>query len=147
MPKKFTLDYVKNFCLTKNMKYCDDIYDNKDASHNFECLICGHKWETSFNPIHNRNQGCRNCAGNLPQKIEDVKKYCLSKYIEYLDPCYKHLKEYHNFKCLKCNKPWETQYQNIYNSNSGCPFCANNVKFDLDYVKSYCFNRNLIFED
>lgn len=38
-------------------------------------------------------------------------------------------------RCLICEYQWKAQPNHIKNDNSGCPKCANNLRYSIDYIK------------
>jgi len=58
---KLTTEHVIKICASKNIKFLDPKYKNIRTCHNFRCLICGHKWKTTFQCVQ-RMECCPKCS-------------------------------------------------------------------------------------
>jgi len=57
----FTIEFVRQYCLSLNIECMSDIYENKDKKLLFKCLKCHKEWSTTFGSIYNAQSGCPNC--------------------------------------------------------------------------------------
>ena len=136
---KLTLEYVKDFCLKRDILYLNDGYNNANEKHNFRCLKCSYEWKTTFSGIHNKKTGCRKCASRKNKDkrkldIKYIKDFCLKRDILYLNDYYNNSDERHNFRCLKCFNKWTTNFDSIHNNKkTGCPNCVDNLKSEKNF--------------
>ena len=110
MTKKYSFEYVKQYCLTYRIEFLKSEYINGKTRTAFKCLNCEDIWETDFATIHNKKSKCPKCAGVKRYTLEEIKNICLKHNIDFLDDYYNNTKEMHRLKCLKmnCDHEWIT---------------------------------------
>ena len=136
-----SLEYVISFCLKRNICYLDNYYNNNRESHNFECFICSHKWKNKFAHIHNREQGCRKCSGNLKYTIEEVKTFYKLKNIICKTNVYKNIETLLDLSCDICQYNWKASFSAAKHQNQGCPKCGGVARHTIEYVRQFFNNK------
>ena len=147
--RKYTLEYVKNYCIQNNFQYLDNYYNNPTENHNFLCKN-NHNFNVSFAKLmtyikENRN-GCMDCFHNSQRLSEDYIFNILKDKNLNLISKYKNCHEQHSVSCLLCNFKWETRITSIIHCDSGCPKCNQhlNEKLTGKFLKELLPNTNII---
>jgi len=120
-------DYlIKN---NRNIKRLNNFSKNCCEKMEWECLIDGYKWVTSFSKIFHMNHGCHKCAGNIPLSNDLIDKFLLEnkRQIKRIGD-YKNNKTKIEWQCLIDKKTWEAKpdaimMKNRTNKYTGCPEC------------------------
>jgi hypothetical protein len=145
---KKSYNYINKFnelLIERNIKLIGN-YTNFRENHDFECLKCGEKFNTTPKNIANIVLGCSSCSGRkfshtkylslLPNDIElvDGEKYIGSLF-------------YLKHKCKVCDYIWSAKPNYIIHHKCGCPNCSSSkgerqIKNWLDikgieYIKEY----------
>jgi predicted nucleic acid-binding Zn-ribbon protein len=135
MSKKITLDEAEDLLFEKHQKNIKLLeYSTMKETAKFECLICGHVWNSMAFNVLRTGQGCSECnkikmSLLFTKDIEEVKtkiKQIHGGNIIMLD--YKRVGEPANFECNICGHKWKTKPNNIINLNNGCPNCAKTIR-------------------
>jgi len=113
-----------------------------------QCEICGYIWEIKGSALINGKSGCRNCY-KLSKELsnEDFLQKLYSQRNDIIPlENYKPRGEKMKFRCLKCNKVFETTANGVLNGKIGCSNCnashgERNIQFILDkynikYIKN-----------
>jgi hypothetical protein len=116
--------------ITRHIK-CLDEYKGTQANHKFQCLKgeCGNVWETTYNNVVNRGNGCKKCAVRKTMTPFSEAQARLNKLVERDIVCldtYKGSQLKHHFQCLKeeCGHIWEAKYTAVVNRGDSCKACA-----------------------
>lgn len=85
-------------------------------------------------------------------QIQFVKEFLLSKNILLLDNEYTNNRTPLNLQCKCCNHIWQNRFNNIRNSNQGCPKCSiqklsDKLKLSIENVKIKCLRHNITVLD
>lgn len=146
--KKYTIEYVKNYCKKRNIEVLDYEYINASTKMNVKCLMCNYKWKTSFASIKNAKSGCPKCARKRTIKsvtkytIEFVKEYCKKRNIEVQNDEYVNSQTKMNLKCTICNNKWQNDFNHIKNRNQGCASCYGNIKKTIEDMQKLAKEKN-----
>jgi len=134
MPRKLTLEYVKDYIEGFGYVFLSKEYINIYAKLELQCDK-GHQYKVVWKDFQ---QGCRCsiCAGNKKKTIEEIKEYteklgykCLSK--EYVNNSTKLL--------LVCpqNHEFKMAWNNFHNQGQRCSTCSGKKKKTIEEVKQY----------
>lgn len=103
-----------------------------------KCLIDGYIWDVRPGDLLS-GYGCPKC-GKLSMALNQQIKY--GEFIERLSKIHKgkiiHIGNYVNlntiteFKCMKDNHTWFASPSNVIHNETGCPVCANNIKYSTE---------------
>jgi len=147
--KRNTVEYVKNY-IEKNIGYL--LLSNEYKNNKTPLLVkCdkGHEYTTTWNRISSKGARCPEC-----DKIKRIEKQTFS--YDFV----KNIIEKEDYKLLsnnyvksimplkiKCDKGhiFEMTFNNFYNQNQRCPYCAGVVKLTYDYVKKIIENETGYF--
>lgn len=150
--RKYSLNYVKNYCNNNQIQFLDNHFSLVTDYHNFKCKN-NHVFQTRYCEIIRSFKkgfnGCKHCAVNSLKLDEDsLKKEFLKLNIILLDS-YTNANTKCSFKCTKCESIWKTTAASIRCLNSGCPRCAckKNEKLCFKYIKELLninFSKNRI---
>lgn len=115
-------------------------------NHDFECITCGEKFNTTPNNIQKRQNGCLSCSGD---------KFSHNKYLTLLPndimvpvgEVFTGTLKYVKHECKVCNYIWSAKPNYIIHHKCGCPNCSSSkgerqIKNWLDinnieYIKEY----------
>jgi len=150
--KKFTNEFVKEFCLKLKIDVLDE-YVECNKKLNLKCLVCDFIWKSSdFSHIKYRNQGCPKCyevkiGHKRKNLIEDVKTFCLKFGIKCNSDKYINTKEHLDLTCLVCNNNWFTSFGAIKSGHS-CPCCAHKLAKEkqrepIENVRNICLKSDI----
>lgn len=142
MSKRYTIQYVEQYLLGKNIKLLSDKYYNNKQKILCECLLCNYVWSTRFDVLIRVN-GCPGCANNAPFDINFVKQYCKTRNIKLLSSVYKGSHKKLEYSCNVCNFIWSTTFGSIKNGSHGCPKCGKSLKLTLEHVEKFLLTKNI----
>lgn len=115
---------------------CEIPFNKKDKVE-AKCLKCSYEWKIGFGSLIKSNIPCEHCRGRV--KLEsDYIKGLKERNIEWIGKTVpKTTKKETWFKCLVCNRPWKSCYDNVQGKRKhGCTNCANNTSHSVeDYHK------------
>ena len=105
----------------------------KGMNHKIEvsCKKCNHKWSTIASCVLGHETGCPNCANKVPLTKKIVKQRLIDNKRDIVL-----LGEIQGsaikteWKCKICKHEWLAKPNSIFATQSGCPKCANNVKYN-----------------
>lgn len=80
---KYTIDYVKSFCLEKKIVCLSNTYVNIFEKLNLRCAVCDFSWTATFNNIKNHSSGCPECSRS---KTERLCREMFQSFLGYLFP-------------------------------------------------------------
>ncbi len=78
--------------------------------------------------------------------IEFIKEEYSKKGYKFLDNYYNNNHEKHNIKYLKCGNEWKQNY-GFLQRKVGCPQCAGNIQFSLEFIKEQYISKDYLFLD
>lgn len=137
---------VKNICLTKNYEFLDEEYFGSKFKHNIKCLKCKYSWKIRINDIQN-GYGCPSCANKIRFSLEEVKAFCETQNLIFLDEFYNGVMKYCNLQCKICNHAWKTKINTIKNGHN-CPNCfIRRLRLSIDEIHDICLKANVKFLD
>jgi predicted nucleic acid-binding Zn-ribbon protein len=109
----------------------------------FKCLICNYEYITTFINVY-RNGGCKSCSGKVKLSFDIVNNRLLDRNITLISN-YINNKTISKFKCGKCEHEWKAKSENVLHG-SGCPKCANNIKYTREQIVEKLKHNNLILK-
>src|SRR3990167_7454015 len=65
MTKKHSVEYVREFCLRKNIILMQDYYSGNKIRLKLKCAVDGYEWNARFDSLAGMNSGCPKCAKNI----------------------------------------------------------------------------------
>src|SRR3990167_1838802 len=81
MTKKHSVEYVREFCLRKNIILMQDYYSGNKIRLKLKCAVDGYEWNARFDSLAGMNSGCPKCAKNIaltePDLNEEVEEILL----------------------------------------------------------------------
>ncbi len=119
-----------------------------------KCKKCEHQWNVRCESFITNGTRCRNCLGTTPKyknnfleiwcKSINSKNYILLDYNNVTQS-----KSKFTIQCISCTYIFSISCGNFFNSNRGCPQCANNLhKFTKDnFVQLWNNSRRLLEYD
>lgn len=122
----FTIEEVRDFCESKEIKFISDTYSGRRKKYEFECSI-GHRWFTSFMSIKG-NSKCPICLKNNHNLIHFNKiktKTCEFNYTFLSDNFFGASKSY-KFQCNKCKNIRCCAYRH-FKKMPKCSTCYQNL--------------------
>jgi len=127
MPKKLTIEFVREELSKKKIKLLSKVYQNSSTKLECECEICNHVWHVKFNDIQ-QDSGCPNCyLKSLSKKkmlsIESIKQLCIDNDLEFKDEEYYGAKYLHTVECKKCKTVQKKRINNIRQGEK-CKVCS-----------------------
>ncbi|MFX1476812.1 MAG: hypothetical protein ACFFCI_01650 [Promethearchaeota archaeon] len=89
------------------------------------CILKGKpfRWSARYIDIK-KGAWCPKCAGKLKYKIEDMKKFALSKNGDCLSSDYKNMKSPLLWKCGDCETEWLATPTSVFYQGTWCPKCG-----------------------
>ena len=117
-------------------------YRNTLSVIKIKCLKCNHKWETPFYRVNTNHTWCLKCSGKMKYTIERVRKIIFEKNGTLLSKEYKNSSSKIEIQCNKCKWIWWPKFHSIINSNSWCPNCAGNLKYDINHINNFINKLN-----
>jgi hypothetical protein len=143
-------DIIKK-CEILNYTYKPFIYiDNKTSNIYLKCGLDNNEWNVSYNNFINQNTCCPKC-GNRPKITQDIAEENIKNVCKQNDYIFKPFIYKNNLtkiylKCNNDNYEWNTTYQNLINSKTGCPKCANLVSPSqedaINNINKMCIEKN-----
>lgn len=141
--RKYTLEYVKNFCENLKIECIATKYEDADTPITFKCRECDFEFDRKFTIVSNgHGLGCPKCNKRLSYTLEEVKECCKTKDIKCLSSEYERVNDFIDLECLICNYEWSAKFYSV-NSGKGCPNCAGNLPLTQEYVENYCENAGI----
>jgi DNA-directed RNA polymerase subunit RPC12/RpoP len=145
---KYSLDEVKKIADNKGFILLDNEYKRSDVQMNWKCKDCDYEWKTSFSNINReKTKNCPKCNNHISKyTFEEVKNIVAQKNLECLSNHYQTSNHTMEWKCLKCNRIWNTSFRSILQSVGGCIKCTfdKTMKLSLDYVKEHIKDKSFI---
>lgn len=110
---------------------------------NFKCKVCNYLWASIAGSITS-GSGCPNCAGVVKLTNEIVDQRLIGRNIKRISDIIT-ARTLTNWQCLvdECNYIWKTSATHIFDSSSGCPKCAGNIKLTNSYIDNKLIGRNI----
>lgn len=105
---------------------------------NIICLICYYKWDTSLQSHITQKHGCPSCYGNVAYTLQSFIKASrkvhgnIYNYDMITESDIKGKDSNVNLKCNTCNYIWLVSIHDHINGGTGCPNCADKVKYTRD---------------
>jgi hypothetical protein len=104
--------------------------------HEFEHILCGHKYPSDYNRFKNGGYRCQKCAGNLPITKEQIEQHLSEegyKLLRYdgIGNQTKHIIEH-----IQCGFQYSVCYSN-FKRYSGCPNCAGKAVITKERIELY----------
>jgi len=81
--------------------------------------------------------------GKQKHTYEFVKQFLLERNIELLEKEYKSNKQKLECKCGKCGHVWNPRFNNVKDSDRGCPACVGVAKHTYEEVKQICIEKRI----
>jgi len=134
MPRKLTQEEVQNRIDKKqdNQYLIIGKYINKDTPMLVKCRLCNIEWMVTPNIMFRHRIGylCNHHISlNKKQVISKIAEN--NKNVEMIGS-FNGASNKTSFQCKICKYIWEVSPTQIYNKNSSCPNCANQVPWDFD---------------
>ena len=126
MTKKHSVEYVREFCLRKNIILMQDYYSGNKIRLKLKCAVDGYEWNARFDSLAGMNSGCPKCAKNIALTEQDLIDECLRKNIKILSS-FSRIGEM-LFGCEICGFEWKTRFKCIFKTKIGCFKCAGTRK-------------------
>lgn len=98
-----------------------------------------HQWESSWNNVR-RDKWCFKCFHKIPT-INDLQQYAINKNGKLLTNIYVDNRTKMLWQCSEGHQ-WEAKWNNIFNQNQWCPYCANCVKTNISELVEYAKSKN-----
>ncbi len=147
MPKKLTIEYVKEFVKEKTDGECEvlsESYINNSTPLQVKCR-CGKVFERNFNKLKERDIMCIECSRELSSKryrksFDDIIQIINSTGCEYISGEYKNNRSVLTLKC-RCGNVFKKSYAKFSEGQDRCPECGkkilinSKIKYDIDFVK------------
>lgn len=146
--KIFLLENVEEIAKSKNVVLTGE-YKNSEISTEWKCIDCDYTYKTSFyNILRYEPKICPNCKDGRRRNIytfEEVKKIASEKKLICLENEYKNCNTKMKWKCITCDREWETTFRSIV-QNIGCIKCSFNevMKLNLDIVNDHIKDKPFI---
>ena len=143
MPKKLTIDILKNKCFEMykgEYTIIDDIYINNKTKINIHHNICGKVWAITAHSFLSGKK-CNHCFFTKKLTIEDVKNRCNELHgdeYEILSNSYVGNKAKLEVKHNKCGEIFKISYNTLSYKKSKCPICNGKRKLNIDIIKNRC---------
>lgn len=148
MPKKLTIEYVREFVKEKTNGECEVIsseYINSDAPLLIRCR-CGNEFERTFHKLRDREIMCLKCSNELlsknqRKKIDEVISTINSTGCEYISGEYSNNKSILTIRC-RCGRIFKKSFAKFCSGQNRCPDCGKDslrhskTKYSLDDVKN-----------
>jgi hypothetical protein len=122
--RKHTFDECRLHAESKGGLCLSKKYVNCDTQMSWECSE-GHRWDSNFDHIKNRDQWCAICAGRVRLTITDCREFAESKGGKCLSEIYVNAHSIMSWQCIEGHQ-WQTAFNNIKYSGYWCPTCSSN---------------------
>mgnify|MGYP005864826923 CR=1 FL=1 len=120
-PKPMSEEQVLARFVEKRVKILEP-YQNKRQKANFECLDCGHVFESCcYNIWSKKSKGCTKCGTVFKLDNQEVNERFNRMKIELLED-YTNKRDKLKMRCLVCDHKWSAICNSIFRG-SGCPEC------------------------
>lgn len=122
----YTLEVVQYKLAKRNIELLSDTYTGQSTIYTFQCLACGHEWDTTGGSVISVGTGCSECANNKKYSISTIQDYLKKHNIEWelLSDKYEKNKQNLQWRCLKCGHIFPRAFTNIKNKKAHeCPEC------------------------
>ena len=110
--QKLSLDIIKQRLeeLNPNLEILSETYLNVDAKVSCRCNSCGYEWASKWDNLYRRHRCPNCCTQRKDYTIEDIRKimFDLNENIVIISDEYTGCKGKLTFKCLKCERTWES---------------------------------------
>ena len=134
--RKYTIEDCKQYAISKNGICTSTEYISVQVKLNWKCNKCNNEWERNFDKIKNIGYFCNKCD-NIKMRnkytIQDCINIAKEKGGKCLTKTYISTKHQLEWQCDKCNYSWFTSFDSIIHSNSWCPNCIGNIKYNINY--------------
>ena len=148
MPKKLTIEYVKEFVREKTNGECEilsESYINNSTPLQIRCK-CGKVFERNFNKLKERTIMCIDCSKKVSSarqrnNINKIAQIINSTGCEYISGEYKNNCSALTIKC-KCGNVFTKSYAKFSTGQNRCPMCGkkilkeSKIKYDINFVKN-----------
>jgi very-short-patch-repair endonuclease/uncharacterized Zn finger protein len=142
----------------------ENVYKSSGKKYKFDCINCGHTFESSLKYITISNTWCPYCS-NPPKQLCDNNecKLCFDKSFAFHEKSqfwssknddkprqvFKSSGKKYWFNCVNCSHIFESSIDNITGSkNQWCPYCSNLPKQLCDNNEcKLCFDRSFAFHE
>lgn len=110
-----------------------------------QCLVCKNKMKTNWDAIQKLKNGCSKCSGFKKYTFKEVKTIIKEKLpkAELVSKTYTNCKKLLKLHCTVCSNDWKMNFDNIKNSDQGCPECRF-MGFKEQKIRNFL---NLFFDD
>ena len=163
-----SIEKLSQIAKEKHYKFtiCEKSYNKEpffyDTRVDCECLVCRHKWQTSYRKLYYNRQGCSNCAGHLipPQgQLDDTLAMIANgRYTFAPIEKYRGVRTKLECECTKCHRKWASCYHNLFRGTACKNRCyikpkyasapereiANYIKARFPALKVECNSRSVI---
>ena len=144
--RKLTYEEVKEYIDNEEYKLLSTEYKNNKTKLKIMCNK-NHIFEMKFNSFKS-GQRCPKCNGTQKLTYEEVKEYINNEGYELLST--KYINNRTKLK-IKCNEGhiFEMNFNNFKDSGARCPYCSNNAKYTIEFVREYLksFKYTLLSEE
>lgn len=148
MPKKLTIEYVKEFVHEKTNGDCEVIsesYINSSTPLQIKCR-CGKVFERNFNKLKERDIMCVDCSKKFSSErqrrnIDEIIQSINSKGCKYISGEYENNRSVLTIQC-RCGNIFKKSYAKFSTGQDRCPECGkkglimSRTKYDINFVKS-----------
>jgi hypothetical protein len=131
--ESWDLKKVQAFVKKAGIKALSKVYTNMQVLMDWQCVPCGHKWRTNFNPIK-RGSGCPKCAGNMKKDISDIQAAAKAMGGVLLSKRYVGINKKHKFACKKGHE-FSMVPSSLINAGNWCGRCAGNFPITVADAK------------
>ncbi len=133
MPKRLSLDEVRERLLNISYLLLEDDYYGVPKEHKVRHLICGTEYKAILQRIFKDNNCCPECNARIKYTKEDIRTKFVEAGFEFLDEIYTDLHSSYICKHLKCGTVDRRVATSVLYRKS-CSYCAGNKKityFDI----------------
>ena len=133
MGKKLNYSFVKNSFNNEEYELLSDEYINSCSKLKYKCPN-GHVHDISWNNWYSKGARCPYCHGNNKLDIDYIRAEFNKVGYDLLSKEYKNSSSKLKYVCKNGHVQdisWDS-----FKAGHGCPTCANNIRHDLDYIKS-----------
>lgn len=149
--RKYDIDFVRTFIENKGGKLISNQYNDTRSSINIECSI-GHKWDSKFDFLINRNHWCPYCAGaKVLNPIQWMSEKAQLRGGKLLSNKYLKSTSKYEFICSN-NHNFTMSYSLLKHQNCWCPTCQSGLTerkcrlwMEAIFNSKFPPTRNLLF--
>ena len=132
MPKKLEIDFIKSEFEKEGYQLLTTEYKNSRQKLDYICPN-GHRYSISWGNW-SQDKRCLYCSGKVKLTIDFIKSEFEKEGYQLLTTDYKNNRQKLNYICPNGHK--HSIKWNDWRGGYKCPYCAGNVKLDIDFIKS-----------